>query len=271
MGAGVTFCILGSSSSGNCSVLATPGCRVLIDAGFPPRRLEELLVPHGLNLGAIDAIFLTHEHSDHAGGLSGLARYPHIQVFANRETARAVQERLRFRPSWQFFETGTTFTFRDLEVTSFSLPHDALDPVGYVFAVGDGTEASPRRRVAWCTDLGHVTELVRERIRGVDVLVLESNYDPELLERDSRRPWALKQRIRSRHGHLSNAAAHELLRTTEGASWRRVFLAHLSRECNDVALVRETFAGLGENGRRFSVEVVDPTACAMSALLLGEV
>jgi len=271
MSDGVNFCILGSSSSGNCAVLATPGCRVLIDAGFPVRKLDELLRPLHLNLAAIDAIFLTHEHSDHSGGLTGLARHPHIQVFANRETARAVQERLRFRPAWQFFETGTTFTFRDVDVTSFSLPHDAADPVGYLFAAGDGTEFSPRRRVAWCTDLGHVTELVRERIRDADVLVLESNYDPDLLERDQRRPWALKQRIRSRHGHLSNAAAHELLSTTEGASWRRVFLAHLSRECNDVALVRQTFASLGENGRRFLIEVVDPTVCAMAMLRLAEV
>jgi phosphoribosyl 1,2-cyclic phosphodiesterase len=182
-----------------------------------------------------------------------------------------VQERVRHRPAWQLFETGTTFRFRDLEVSTFSLPHDAADPVGYVFATGEGTVESPRRRLAWCTDLGYVPELVRERIRGADVLVIESNYDPDMLDRDQRRPWALKQRIKSRHGHLSNAAAHELLSTTEGAAWRRVFLAHLSRECNDVALVRETFASLTQNGQGLRIEVVDPCAGAMAALALGEI
>jgi phosphoribosyl 1,2-cyclic phosphodiesterase len=268
MGDGISFCILGSSSAGNCALLSTPGCRVLIDVGFTPRRVNEMLAPLGLQLGDVDAIFITHEHSDHISGLSGLARHPHIQVFANRETARATQTRLTFRPAWQFFETGSTFTFRDLEVSSFSIPHDAADPVGYVFTVTGS--AAPCRRLAWCLDLGYVPELVRERIRGVDVLVLESNYDPALLD-ESPRSWTLKQRIKSRHGHLSNAAAHEVLRTTEGASWRKVFLAHLSRECNNVALVRETFASLGQNGHRYHIEVVDPCTAGLPALSFAEI
>ena len=114
--------------------------------------------------------------------------------------------------------------------------------------------------------MGHVTELVRERIRGADVLVLESNYDADLLDK-AERPFALKQRIKSRHGHLSNAAAHELLRTTEGASWRQVFLAHLSRECNDVGLVRGQYG----TGHAFAVEVVDPVDGLASALRLAAV
>ncbi len=267
MGADTTFHILGSSSSGNCALLETPGCRVLIDMGLPSRKLTELLLSLDRRLADIDAVFITHEHSDHICGLAGLLRHPHVEVFANRETARAAQTRLRFRPKWNFFETGSTFTFRDLEVASFSIPHDASDPVGFIFSIA--AEAAPRR-LAWCTDLGYVPELVRERIRGADVLVLESNYDPDMLDRDHRRPWSLKQRIKGRHGHLSNHAAHELLRTTENASWRRVYLAHLSRECNDVQLVRDTFAGLGRNGHRFAIEVIDPCTatitCAMSAI-----
>jgi phosphoribosyl 1,2-cyclic phosphodiesterase len=267
----VTFCILGSSSQGNCGLLITPNCRVLIDIGFPARRLNEMLEPLGVHLRDIDAIFITHEHSDHVSGLSALAKHPHIQVFANRETARVTQERLNFRPTWQFFETGSTFVFRDLEICTFSIPHDAADPVGFVFAAGSDADAEPRRRLAWCTDLGYVPELVRERIRGADVLVIESNYDADLLDRDERRPWALKQRIKSRHGHLSNDATHELLRTTEGAAWRRVFLAHLSRDCNDVTLVRQIFSSLSLNGHKFSVDVVDPRAEAIGPFLLAEI
>lgn len=264
MGAAATFHILGSSSSGNCALLETPGCRVLIDIGLLPRKLNDLLKPLNLSLGDVDAVFITHEHSDHICGLAGLSRHPHVQVFANRETARAAQTRLRFRPQWNFFETGSTFSYRGLEVASFSIPHDASDPVGFVFSVA--AEPAPLR-LAWCTDLGYVPELVRERIRGADVLVIESNYDPDMLDRDHRRPFPLKQRIKSRHGHLSNYATHELLRTTENASWRRVFLAHLSRECNDVGLVRETFAGFGQNGHRFAVEVIDPVAAMLSCEL----
>jgi phosphoribosyl 1,2-cyclic phosphodiesterase len=269
MSAEVSFHILGSSSAGNCALLTTPGCRVLIDMGFPARKLGDLLKPLKLGLKDVDAVFITHEHGDHTCGLAALLRHPHVQVFANRETARTAQTRLRFRPAWQFFETGTTFIFRDLEVSSFSIPHDASDPVGFVFSIAGATQGKSPRRIAWCTDLGYVPELVRERIRSVDVLVLESNYDPDMLDRDHRRPWALKQRIKSRHGHLSNYAAHELLRTTENASWRRVYLAHLSRECNDVQLVRETFATLGQNGHRYAIEVVDPAAEAMITCEFG--
>jgi phosphoribosyl 1,2-cyclic phosphodiesterase len=139
--------------------------------------------------------------------------------------------------------------------------------VGFIFTIKTADAPS---RVAWCTDLGYVPELVHERIRGVDVLVLECNYDPDMLD-NSRRSWTLKQRIKSRHGHLSNHAAHEVLRTTENASWRRVFLAHLSRECNDVALVRETFSTLGQNGHRYHIEVVDPRHAALPALRLAEI
>ncbi len=261
MGADATFHILGSSSSGNCALLVTPGCRVLIDMGLPARKLGAMLEPLGVRLADIDAVFITHEHSDHICGLAGLLRHPHVEVYANRETARAAQTRLRFRPKWNFFETGSTFKFRDLEVASFSIPHDASDPVGFLFSIA--TSAAPRR-LAWCTDLGYVPELVRERIRGADVLVLESNYDPDMLDRDHKRPFSLKQRIKSRHGHLSNHAAHELLRTTENAAWRRVYLAHLSRECNDVQLVRETFASFAKNGHAFAVEVIDPAAAMIS-------
>jgi phosphoribosyl 1,2-cyclic phosphodiesterase len=236
------FCILGSGSSGNCALLQTDATRVLVDAGFSARRLGELLAAHGESLSHIDAVFLTHEHGDHATGLGGLSKFPHIKIFANAATARAAQALLKHRPAWQLFETGTRFAFRDLEIESFAVPHDAHEPVGFLFSHGEGSLLSPRRALAWLTDLGHAPQHIHERIREADVLVVEANYCPELLKADQKRPWATKQRISSRHGHLSNDRARELLESVASPRWRRIYLAHLSRDCNSTAAIEKTFA-----------------------------
>ena len=233
----IRFSILGSGSAGNSALLQTDNTRVLIDAGFSTKRLAGLLADLGEKLEGIDAIFLTHEHGDHAAGLGGLARYPHIRVFAKRATAEKVQAGLKHRVAWSLFETGATFRFRDLEVSSFSVPHDAQEPVGFLIAHGEDDLLSPRHSLAWLTDHGHAPQHVRERIREADVLVIEANHCPLMLEADTKRPWSTKQRISGRHGHLSNAAARELLESTVGARWRHVFFAHLSRDCNSPAAV----------------------------------
>ncbi len=231
------FRILGSGSAGNSALLQTDNTRVLIDAGFSARRLAGLLEEHSEKLECIDAIFLTHEHGDHAAAITGLARYPQIKIFANRATAEKVQGGLKHRIDWQLFETGSTFRFRDLEISSFAVPHDAQDPVGFLIAHGEDDLLSPRRSLAWLTDLGHAPQHVRERIREADVLVIEANHCPLMLEADTKRPWATKQRISGRHGHLSNAAARELIESLTGARWRHVFFTHLSRDCNSPAAV----------------------------------
>ncbi len=231
------FRILGSGSSGNAALLQSDDTRVLVDAGFSAKRLGELLAAVGESLARIDAIFLTHEHGDHAAALTGLARHPHIRVFANRATAQAVQTQLRHRINWQLFETGATFHFRDFEVRSFAVPHDAQDPVGFLIAHGHGDLLSPRHSVAWLTDLGHAPAHVREHIREADILVVEANHCSQLLQADTKRPWSTKQRISGRHGHLSNAAVRELLESAVNPRWRHVFLTHLSRDCNSSAAV----------------------------------
>lgn len=250
------FSILGSGSSGNAALLVTERARVLVDAGFSARRLGALLAPLGESLERIDAVFLTHEHGDHAAGIEGLKKFPHIRVFANDPTARAVQSGLQHRPDWQIFQTGARFVFRDLEIESFAVPHDAQEPVGFRFTNGrEGDLFSPRRSLAWLTDLGHAPQNVRECIRGCDVVVVESNHCPQMLQADSRRPWSTKQRISGRHGHLSNEAARELLAAVASPHWRHVYLTHLSRDCNSRAAVELALAGIRSalSGCQFSV------------------
>jgi phosphoribosyl 1,2-cyclic phosphodiesterase len=239
------FCILGSGSSGNAALLVTENARVLVDAGFSARKLGTMLTAVGESLDQIDAVFLTHEHGDHAAGIEGLKKFPRIRIFANNATARAVQNGLEHRADWQIFQTGARFMFRDLLVESFAVPHDAQEPVGFRFTSGhDGDLFAPRRSIAWFTDLGHAPQNVHECIRECEVVVVEANHCPELLKNDIHRPWSLKQRISGRHGHLSNLAACELLAAVASPRWRRIYLTHLSRDCNSRAAVDLAFANI---------------------------
>lgn len=253
------LCILGSGSSGNAALLVTENARVLVDAGFSARKLGTLLAAVGESLDRIDAVFLTHEHGDHAAGIEGLKKYPHIQVFANDATARVVQRGLEHRPDWQIFQTGTRFLFRDLTIESFAVPHDAQEPVGFRFSHGHEDDLfSPRRSIAWLTDLGHAPQNIHECIRECDVVVVEANHCSELLKNDTRRPWSLKQRIGGRHGHLSNTATRELLAAVASPRWRRIYLTHLSRDCNSRAAVELAFAEIRMALSACEFSVVEP-------------
>lgn len=245
-GVSIRFQILGSSSAGNCALLRTAESCVLIDAGFTGRRLEAMLEAAGVSIEQVQAVFITHEHSDHTVGLPGLSGYGHLEFFATHATALHLQETKLKRPvRWRIFEHGSRFAFRDLEVATLPIPHDAYDPVAYAFHAGSGDLFHPRRGVAWVTDLGHVPPGLAEFTREVQLLVLESNHDPEMLEADTKRPFQTKQRIRGRHGHLSNQDALGFLRSLPKHAWRRLALAHLSKDCNCPQLVGRLHAQAG--------------------------
>ena len=220
--------------------------RLLVDAGLSGRQVAQRLALINRHLDQISGVILTHEHSDHTRGLGVLCKSRALPVYANRLTAEAVtaapdwQDRVRI--SWRLVSTGSSFEVGDLRVESFSVPHDAYDPVGFVIRhPGSGVA------VGVLTDLGHVTKLVTERVRALDVLVVEANHDLKLLQEDADRPWALKQRIMSRHGHLSNDAAATLASEVACDKLRHVFLAHLSRDCNRPNLAQQA---VGEKLRK---------------------
>lgn len=252
------FKILGSSSSGNAAVLRTAESTILIDAGLSCKKLTLLLKGEGIEIEELDAVFLTHEHNDHSAGIRGLSKYGNLPIFANQDTVQAIQAKLPRRPNWKIFETGSPFSFRSFKVHPFSVPHDAYDPVGFYFEWGKEDLFDPPSSLAWVTDLGYVPALVKERIRHARILVIEANHCSKMLEDDTKRPWSLKQRIRGRHGHLSNQSTYELLNSIEDNRWEKIFLMHLSKDCNDVNMVKDHFRSLTGQGARFSTYVVDP-------------
>jgi phosphoribosyl 1,2-cyclic phosphodiesterase len=221
----VKFTILGSGSGGNCAYIETDEARILVDAGFTPRQIRKRLQDIGRVPEKLTAILVTHEHSDHVQGLTGIAAKLNIPIYCNRDTKEAFEFQLETKFDCRLFETGASFEIGDLLVDTFTIPHDAQDPVGYLLRTHAGN-------IGFVTDLGHMTKLVIERIRPANVLVLESNHDVKMLQDCERRPWSLKQRILGRHGHLSNEAAAEAAAQIMSGELRHLYLAHLSRECN---------------------------------------
>ncbi len=229
----VRFTILGSGSGGNCAYLETDQTRLLIDAGFSARQIRQRLAELGRSPETLDGILLTHEHSDHIQGLAMLGARLQIPIYCNAETREAVEQLLETRLPARLFQTGAAFELGDVQVETFSVPHDAQDPVGFLLRTVAGN-------IGFLTDLGHASRLVLDRVRPAHVLVLETNHDVRLLQDDPKRPWSVKQRILSRHGHLSNDAAAEVAGQILSADLRHLYLGHLSRDCNRPELAFRT-------------------------------
>lgn len=232
----VQFTILGSGSAGNCAYLETNETRLLIDAGFSPRQIRMRLARIGRAPETLHGILITHEHTDHIAGLAGLAGKLGLPVYCNRATAEEILRVCESSLDFRLFVTGSAFEIGDVVVESFAVPHDAQDPVGFVLRTASGS-------VAFATDLGHFTRLVGERVRKARVLVLETNHDVRMLQECPHRPWSLKQRILSRHGHLSNDAAADGLEQVLTEELQHLYLAHLSRDCNRPELALSVIRG----------------------------
>lgn len=243
----IRFSVLASGSTGNATVVQSHDATVLVDAGLSAKKLELLMAERGLKGTEIDAIFITHEHSDHIKGLGALARKYGLTIYANEQTWGALERHVgQLKPEQRrIFTTGEAIHIGSLRGTSYAISHDAAEPVGYVFET-DGLKLS------LATDLGYVSDKVRHMIEDSDVLVLESNHDVDMVRMGSY-PWNTKQRILGDKGHLSNEAAGEALCYLMTDRTKRVYLAHLSQNHNLMDLARLTINDvLGSSGIFFT-------------------
>src|SRR5215468_4928235 len=251
--------MLGSGSAGNSALVATNHCKILIDGGLSARQLVLRLEQCGTMPEQLDGVLLTHEHGDHVFGLEVLCRKFGVPVYCNALTAEAVRcdnsfERHR---NWRIFATGSEFSICDITVQTFPVPHDAVDPIGFAFHAGSGG-------LGFVTDLGYATKMIVERLRQVQTLMIETNHDEKLLQNDMHRPWPVKQRIQSRHGHLSNTAAASVIEELLSGKIERVVLGHLSRDCNTPVLALGAVRASLERCGRHDVEAYCATQFEIS-------
>jgi len=228
---GVTVSVLASGSRGNCALVATTTTRILVDAGLSGRETLKRLRAIGERTEEISAILITHEHCDHVAGLQRLAAKLNVPVFLTAPTHHAWNRTVRDEegaipelPKSEHFSAGRGFRVGDIEVMPFTIPHDAIDPVGFTFRA-EGV------KLGFATDLGYMPASVRNHLRGCTVLVIESNHDVEML-RSGPYPWSVKQRVMSRVGHLSNEALAEFFSSDYDGGAEYLVLAHLSEQNN---------------------------------------
>jgi phosphoribosyl 1,2-cyclic phosphodiesterase len=234
----VKLCVLASGSSGNCTLVATERTTLIVDIGLSCREAFRRLAEIGEKPESVDGVLISHEHSDHVSGLPVFLKKLNalhkksgrsVPVFMTGATAQAVEWDGCGLPL-ERFDAGTRVTVGDIEVGTFTIPHDAADPVGFSFRA-QGIQTGV------VTDLGYIPDSIRFHLRGTDMLVLESNHDLEMLKVGPY-PWAVKQRVMGRKGHLSNDVASEFIRRDLDARTMTLVLAHLSEHNNHPELAR---------------------------------
>jgi len=223
--------VLASGSSGNSVLIAMGGTHILVDAGISTKRIEQGLNEAGISARDLDAVLITHEHSDHISGLDVLCRRYQMPVYARPAAWRAMRLSERF-PTACCQPIEDHMTIGAMEVVPFRISHDAADPVGFSFSYQG-------KKCVLATDLGVATPEVKTAIADAEVLILEANHDPGMLA-EGPYPYYLKQRIRSQVGHLSNLDCAHLLASTSLPGGAHVFLAHLSQQNNFPSLAEKT-------------------------------
>ncbi|NQU07177.1 MAG: MBL fold metallo-hydrolase [Candidatus Abyssubacteria bacterium] len=216
--------MLASGSGGNSILVSTKKTNLLIDAGLSCRELVRRLESVGILPRDVSAVVVTHEHQDHIRGVGVLSRRHNVPIYINAATLQSARSLVGEVQTARPFNTGDAITIGDLTAQTYPVPHDAADPIGL-------TLRNSARCVGIALDMGYPTGLVKQRLRGSNLLILEFNHDPKML-RQCARPWELKQRIMSKKGHMSNEAALEFLCELIHDRLHAIVLAHISREAN---------------------------------------
>ncbi len=227
------ICILGSGSSGNATLVVAGETRVLLDCGMSAREIVRRMQDAGEDPTKLTAIVVTHEHSDHARGMSALSNALNVPVYISSEALVACNlgEKAEMVRRGAAISSSEDFEIGAFTIHPFSIPHDAVDPFAFTIESGGA-------KLGMAVDLGYINGLAAQHFRGCDVLVIEANHEVEMLRACSLYPWALKQRILSRQGHTSNDEMARYLRHDFDGRAEFVVLAHLSRNTNHPELAR---------------------------------
>lgn len=226
------FCSLYSGSSGNSLFVQTDNTKILVDAGESAKKIETALNSINININEIDAVLVTHEHSDHTKGLATISKKFNIPVYANKETWQAMPVIAEKTQNQNLFNVGENLHIGDLKIVPFSIPHDAANPCGFNIFYNN-------QKISIATDIGHMDNKTIKNLEGSSFILLESNYDPNILSY-SKYPYMLKQRIAGPNGHLSNEAAGKTISYLLNTGLKNVMLGHLSKENNFPELAYKT-------------------------------
>lgn len=230
----LNFCSLYSGSTGNCLLVSSEDTNILIDAGVSQKKVIESLESLNININNINAILVTHEHVDHIMSVGGLSKKYDIPVYSNVETfsAMGTQSEKISDDNKKTFEIDSPFSIGSLNIEAFSIPHDAINPCGFNIT-------KDNKKISIATDIGHMNNSLLDKLKNSSFIMLESNYDPEILK-VCRYPYKLKQRISGLNGHLSNSSAGKTISALIPTGLNKVMLGHLSKENNFPELAYST-------------------------------